>query len=208
MEDRALPVQHTAMRSKPPGLGERHQVVPSRTAGGWTRGSRGPGAGEFIQRDIVDVGRRKQQLEGGAALPPGSRRDRILTKIPVASVSCSRVVPRGMRSRSPTAVRTALSSSAMPLCQTGKLICRVSGRGAASSMTSIRNTSPRPPAFNRSSELDVLVVGGGLSGLGAALGLVRACRSVLVVDAGHPRKAPAAHSIDISRATARPRWSC
>jgi thioredoxin reductase len=61
-------------------------------------------------------------------------------------------------------------------------------------MTNIRNTSPRTAALNRSSELDVLVVGGGLSGLGAALGLVRARRSVLVVDAGHPRNAPAAHS--------------
>lgn len=61
-------------------------------------------------------------------------------------------------------------------------------------MTNIRNTSRRPAALNRSSELDVLVVGGGLSGLGAALGLVRARRSVLVVDAGHPRNAPAAHS--------------
>src|SRR5260370_37720575 len=62
------------------------------------------------------------------------------------------------------------------------------------SMTNIRNTSPRTAALNRSSELDVLVVGGGLSGLGAALGLVRARRSVLVADAGHPRNAPAAHS--------------
>lgn len=44
------------------------------------------------------------------------------------------------------------------------------------------------------SQLDVLVVGGGLSGLGAALTLVRSRRSVLVVDAGHPRNAPAAHS--------------
>ncbi|MWK39910.1 FAD-binding protein [Actinomadura sp. J1-007] len=43
-------------------------------------------------------------------------------------------------------------------------------------------------------EVDVLVVGGGLSGLGAALTLVRARRSVLVVDAGQPRNAPAAHS--------------
>lgn len=61
-------------------------------------------------------------------------------------------------------------------------------------MTKIRNTSLRLGTLNWSSELDVLVVGGGLSGLGAALGLVRARRSVLVVDAGHPRNAPAAHS--------------
>ena len=41
---------------------------------------------------------------------------------------------------------------------------------------------------------DVIVVGGGLAGLAGALTLVRARRSVLVVDAGHPRNAPAAHA--------------
>src|SRR5258708_32185551 len=40
---------------------------------------------------------------------------------------------------------------------------------------------------------DVIVVGGGLAGLAGALASVRARRSVLVVDSGHPRNAPAAH---------------
>lgn len=40
---------------------------------------------------------------------------------------------------------------------------------------------------------DVLIVGGGAAGLSAALVLARALRSVVVVDAGHPRNAPAAH---------------
>jgi thioredoxin reductase len=42
--------------------------------------------------------------------------------------------------------------------------------------------------------IDVLIVGGGFAGLGAALTLGRARRSVVVVDAGHPRNAPAKHS--------------
>jgi glycine/D-amino acid oxidase-like deaminating enzyme len=40
---------------------------------------------------------------------------------------------------------------------------------------------------------DVLVAGGGLSGLSAALVLLRARRTVVMVDAGAPRNAPAAH---------------
>ncbi|HEY3546949.1 MAG TPA: NAD(P)/FAD-dependent oxidoreductase [Propionicimonas sp.] len=40
---------------------------------------------------------------------------------------------------------------------------------------------------------DVLIVGGGAAGLSAALVLSRARRSVVVVDAGQPRNAPAAH---------------
>ena len=42
-------------------------------------------------------------------------------------------------------------------------------------------------------EVDVAVIGGGAAGLSAALVLARARRNVLVIDAGSPRNAPAAH---------------
>jgi thioredoxin reductase len=40
---------------------------------------------------------------------------------------------------------------------------------------------------------DVVVIGGGAAGLSGAIALARARRSVLVIDAGHPRNAPAGH---------------
>ena len=42
-------------------------------------------------------------------------------------------------------------------------------------------------------EYDVAVIGGGAAGLSAALVLSRALRSVVVIDSGEPRNAPAAH---------------
>jgi thioredoxin reductase len=47
--------------------------------------------------------------------------------------------------------------------------------------------------MNTESSYDVVIVGGGAAGLSAALVLSRARRTVLVVDAGSPRNAPAAH---------------
>ena len=46
---------------------------------------------------------------------------------------------------------------------------------------------------NRAAGVDVVIVGGGAAGLAAALMLGRARRSVVVVDAGEPRNAPAEH---------------
>ncbi|MFD6992323.1 NAD(P)/FAD-dependent oxidoreductase [Streptomyces sp. NPDC059943] len=42
-------------------------------------------------------------------------------------------------------------------------------------------------------DFDVVVIGGGAAGLSGALSLARARRSVLVIDSGEPRNAPASH---------------
>lgn len=49
------------------------------------------------------------------------------------------------------------------------------------------------PSNGSDALLDAVVVGGGAAGLSAAVTLGRAHRSVVVVDAGHPRNAPATH---------------
>src|SRR4051812_22172856 len=58
------------------------------------------------------------------------------------------------------------------------------------SSLSMRDQSRRLHVMN---DVDVVVVGGGAAGLSAALVLGRARRSVLLIDAGSPRNAPAAH---------------
>ena len=55
----------------------------------------------------------------------------------------------------------------------------------------------RKQTMNSISAYDVVVVGGGAAGLSAAVALARSLRSVVVVDAGEPRNAPAggAHNL-------------
>ena len=61
-------------------------------------------------------------------------------------------------------------------------------------MTDMSWQDDKQTALGTDGRADVIVVGGGLAGLAGALTLVRARRSVLVIDAGYPRNAPAAHA--------------
>ncbi|WP_298045386.1 FAD-dependent oxidoreductase [uncultured Citricoccus sp.] len=55
-----------------------------------------------------------------------------------------------------------------------------------------RSQNGRSDAAAEDLEAEVVVLGGGPAGLAAAVALARSCRSVVVVDAGEPRNAPAA----------------
>ncbi len=53
------------------------------------------------------------------------------------------------------------------------------------------------PSADAEADVDVAVVGGGAAGLAAAVALGRSLRSVVVLDAGEPRNAPAAHAHNV-----------
>ena len=55
------------------------------------------------------------------------------------------------------------------------------------------DASDAQPIGGHTGTWDVAVIGGGAAGLSGAVALARSRRSVLVIDAGQPRNAPAAH---------------
>ena len=61
-------------------------------------------------------------------------------------------------------------------------------------MTDLTKLTSEKTAPGTGAAFDVVVAGGGLAGRAGALTLARARRSVLVVDEGHPRNAPAARA--------------
>src|SRR6266699_1949294 len=114
--------------------------------------------------------------------PTYSSRDSVITEMPVVSESSASVSPRRWRierSRGPTASSTGSWSIVLLLLRQGDLSnYRAPGDGQG---------------MNENENYDVVVVGGGAAGLSGAVALARSCRSVLVVDAGDPRNAPAGH---------------
>src|SRR3954470_647549 len=120
---------------------------------------------------------------------PDPSRDRVLTEMPVVAESPASVASRSSRSarsRGPTPART--SPSAFFFAISATILAMFSSRGRQSTAgIGTRNGADVDEQY------DVVVVGGGTAGLSGALALSRARRSVLVVDDGTPRNAPAGH---------------
>src|SRR5215469_8162222 len=121
---------------------------------------------------------------------PDSSRDRVLTEVPVAADRSAKVISRSRRSarnRGPTAPsicsRPSSMSSTLPY-QQERLPAR---RGTCMLVGEVIEMSGQ-----LNDGYDVVVVGGGAAGLNGALMLARSRRSVVVIDAGAPRNAPAA----------------
>src|SRR5207244_3322272 len=124
---------------------------------------------------------------------PDSKRDSVLSEIPVIEDRSANVRSccwRRARSRGPTVVSTWSSPASITIvCRIGKNPCQSHPPGSMVLAEVNRSTMnyAHPAA-----KYDVLVIGGGAAGLSGALVLARSRRSVLVIDAGAPRNAPAA----------------
>src|SRR5690349_8932771 len=156
-------------------------VMPPRLTGRrWTRGSPVGGASTSSSSVTPNVLARGSSSSSVGRRAPDSRRDSVLTEMPVAAQSSASVIScrcRRVRSRGPAAAIVSSRSSTPLVCHNGKDICQVSRIGCTvDGMDNI---------------FDVVVIGGGAAGLNGALMLARSRRSVLVVDAGQPRNAPA-----------------
>ena len=162
-------------------------VIPCRVTGRrWTRGSPVGGAPTSSSSGTPWARASGSSSSRVGPAAPDSSRDRVLTEMPVAADRSASVMSRcrrRARSRGPTA---------------GEHLVQVV-RPLLSSLPDRQQTLPHPAAARagwraggrHEHDYDVVVVGGGAAGLSGALMLGRSRRSVLVVDAGEPRNAPA-----------------
>src|SRR5580704_19115100 len=143
-----------------------------------TRGSSGAGAPASSSSGTRYARARASSNSRVGLRPPDSSRDSVLTEMPVSLESSASVAPRcrrRARSRGPTASSTGSAPIRLLLLR----------------QTNLSTRRPAAHGGRMNENYDVVVVGGGAAGLSGAVALARSRRTVLVVDAGDPRNAPA-----------------
>src|SRR5215207_2909802 len=176
----------------PPGRRVRgSMVMPWRVTGRrWTRGSPVGGAPTSSSRVTPWALARGSRSSRVGRRAPDSSRDRVLSEMPVAADRSARVVSRcrrSARSRGPTAPRAWSRSLSMLVSLPDWQQSLRKWSWAHIVVVEVVTVSDQ-----LRDGYDVVVVGGGAAGLSGALMLARARRSVVALDAGAPRNAPAA----------------
>jgi thioredoxin reductase len=170
----------------PAGQRDVGHAMPGERGGMDARIPGGRGADQLIKLHLMCPGQRQQQLEGGAALTglqAGEGTDRDPGGLGKLRQRRAAILTQGTQPGA-DGVENVIKSRAFHITHANILPIRQQG------LSNLRRLA-EDDAMNDT--YDVVIAGGGAAGLSAGLALARFRRSVLVVDEGSPRNAPARH---------------
>ena len=146
-------------------------------------------ADELVERQVVGLGQREQELEARLALPGLQARQRALRDPGLGGERDQRQVPSLTQPPQPRADfgQHVRDRRRVAHGRRYRRFPETATKRAIHELPAVRVKRMEPERN------DVAIVGGGPAGLSAALVLGRARRRVVVIDAGVPRNAPATH---------------